>query len=311
MKLTAAVAALSIVVVGAPALAADLGLVAPVVVAPPPPPPPSWSGLYVGLNAGWAWGGTTEARTYGYSVYDWASGALGMPFGFSSPYVSGAASLQQDGFIGGGQIGYNYVAPAGFLLGVETDFDGSTLRGSGASNGFASQVDAHGLLHLQAGRADVRAGLGWLGSVRGRFGYFFNPALLFYGTGGLAYGGTFGSITTLGVHWHPQDPVGHPDNPVLPAWGRFDTARVGWIAGGGFEWSFAPQWSVKTEALYYDLGSRSVSTFPSALVNPAAPSSIAVLNVATTRFRYDGVIARLGVNYHFAVPMLSAIVAKY
>ncbi|HEY8261554.1 MAG TPA: outer membrane beta-barrel protein [Methylosinus sp.] len=310
MKLIGA-AVLAIIAFAAPAVAADLGAVRPVVApVPPPPPPPSWSGLYVGLNAGWAWGATRDAETLGYSVYDWASGALGMPFGFSAPYVTGVAGLEQNGFVGGAQLGYNQVLGSRFLVGVETDFDGTTLRGSGVSPGFASQVDEHGLLHLQAGRADVRAGLSWIGSLRGRIGYLFNPALLLYGTGGLAYGGRFADLTTFGLHWHPQDRIGHPDNPVLPAWNSANAAQAGWIAGGGFEWSLAPQWSVKSEALYYDLGDMRLSTFPSALINPAAPSSIAVMNVATTRLRYDGVITRLGLNYHFAAPM-AAIVAGY
>jgi outer membrane immunogenic protein len=309
MKLTAA-AALSVVGLAGSVLAADLGVAPAIVLPPPPAPPPAWAGLYVGLDAGWGWSGTQEAQTFGYSVYDWASGALGMPFGFSAPYVAGVARLEQSGFVGGAQIGYNHLLPAGLMLGVEADFDGSTIRGSGISPGFASQVDSHGLLHLQAGRADVRAGLSWLGSARARFGYFFNPALLFYGTGGLAYGGGFADIATFGLHWHPQDPIGHPDNPVLPAWDSRARVRAGWIAGGGFEWSFAPQWSVKSEALYYDLGATRLATFPSALINPAAPSSIAVLNVATTRFRYDGIIARLGVNYHFGA-RLPPVAAKY
>jgi len=33
-----------------------------------------------------------------------------------------------------------------------------------------------------------------------------------------------------------------------------DTTRAGWTLGGGLEWKFAPQWSVKAEYLYVDLG---------------------------------------------------------
>jgi hypothetical protein len=148
-------AASALVAFATPAVAADLGAVRAVVAPPLPlPPPPAWSGLYVGLDAGWIGGGSREASTLGYSVYDWASGALGMPFGFSAPYVTGVASLEQSGFIGGAQLGYNYLLPSRVLIGVETDFGGSTLTGSGSSDGFASQLDAHGLLHLQSGRAE-------------------------------------------------------------------------------------------------------------------------------------------------------------
>ena len=94
--------------------------------------------------------------------------------------------------------------------------------------------------------------------------------------------------------------------PVIPGSGRYSDTRVGWTAGGGFEWMMMPGWSVKAEALYYDLGS---ATFTSSPVVYMSPVSIAVggfafggplmINAPTTRVRYDGVIARVGVNYHF------------
>ncbi|TDX67402.1 outer membrane immunogenic protein [Methylosinus sp. sav-2] len=285
-------------------------IVAPAVVVPLPPPP-LWGGAYVGLNAGWGFGGSNEVPTFGTSIFDWAAGALGMPFGFSSPYVTGLARLEQSGFLGGAQLGYNHLWSPNILLGVETDIDGAIIRGSGSSQGFAGAVDEHGLLHLQTGVASTRAGLSWLGSLRGRLGYIVAPSLLVYGTGGLAYGGGFANVFTYGAHWHPQDPIDHPDNPVTPNWGNYSDTRTGWIAGGGLEWMFAPRWSLKVEGLYYDLGEATLSTSPSAVINPAAPGSIAILNIATTRVKYDGAIARFGVDYHFGWVDPPPVVAKY
>ena len=58
-------------------------------------------------------------------------------------------------------------------------------------------------------------------------------------------------------------------------------------------------WSAKIEALYYDLGSQSASGQNSAVINPAAPNSIAIINAAITSVSYQGVIARAGLNCHF------------
>ena len=277
----------------------------------PLPPPPLWRGVYLGLNAGWGFGGSNDVPTVGTSIFDWASGALGMPFGFSAPYITGLAQIEQSGFLGGAQLGYNYLWSPNVLLGVETDIDGAVIRGAGSSAGFAGQTDEHDLLHLQTGVVSTRAGLSWLGSLRGRLGYALVPTLLVYGTGGLAYGGGFANVFTYGAHWHPQDPIDHPDNPVTPSWGNYADTRVGWIAGGGFEWMFAPRWSLKVEGLYYDLGETTLTTSPSAVINPAAPGSIAILNVGTTRVKYDGAIARFGVNYHFGWVDPPAVLARY
>jgi outer membrane immunogenic protein len=40
---------------------------------------------------------------------------------------------------------------------------------------------------------------------------------------------------------------------------RVSDTRVGGTVGGGLEWMMAPNWSVKAEALYYDLGSVTVT----------------------------------------------------
>jgi outer membrane immunogenic protein len=34
----------------------------------------------------------------------------------------------------------------------------------------------------------------------------------------------------------------------------------GWTAGGGLEWMFMQNWSLKAEALYWDLGRMNVET---------------------------------------------------
>jgi outer membrane immunogenic protein len=76
---------------------------------------------------------------------------------------------------------------------------------------------------------------------------------------------------------------------------RTDT-RVGWTAGGGWEWMFAPRWSFKAEYLYYDLGHRTLNTAIAQTLVPALPFFGGTIQSTVW---YDGFIARGGLNFHF------------
>lgn len=272
----------------------------------------SWTGFYAGLNAGYGFGTSPGTLTSGASTFDWASGALGMPFGFSSGYVAGNSNVNQNGFIGGGQIGYNYNVGSSFVVGVEADMQGASISGSGDHTGLAGATDAHDVTHLQAGFVDVQAGINWVGTVRGRLGYLVAPDLLAYATGGFAYGGAFANVSTNGFHWHPGEELdAHPPNEVTPSYGQFNGTLMGYTVGGGLEWLFMPDWSLKAEALYYNLGDHSVWTNNSFVINPSAPGSIAIANVSETRVKFDGVIARIGVNYHFNLGPATPAIASF
>ena len=75
------------------------------------------------------------------------------------------------------------------------------------------------------------------------------------------------------------------------------------------EWMFMPNWSLKTEALYYDLGKAAVGSSPVVAASPitlAVPPSLAVnagqpliVSRPTTHVAFNGVIVRAGVSYHF------------
>jgi opacity protein-like surface antigen len=99
--------------------------------------------------------------------------------------------------------------------------------------------------------------------------------------------------------------------------------KYGGTVGGGLEWMMAPNWSVKAEALYYDLGSVTVTPAPlTASINPITapiPTTVngnstatvtsainkfvgpgaTVSNATSTHVSFQGVIIRLGLNYHF------------
>jgi outer membrane immunogenic protein len=94
-KLATAIA--TIALIGTPAFAADMA-----VKAPPPAPAPvsTWTGFYLGPNAGYGWGSTS-----GDIVSSDPLTALVLSFGFAPPYAS---SFHQSGGIVGGQVGYNW-----------------------------------------------------------------------------------------------------------------------------------------------------------------------------------------------------------
>ena len=104
--------------------------------------------------------------------------------------------------------------------------------------------------------------------------------------------------------------------PTLGGAGRYSDIRVGWTAGGGLEWAFTPNWTLKAEALYYDLGSASFASSPVGAMDPDGTNgggfagAPLFANSPVTRVRYDGVIARAGLNYHFTWGE-TPIVAKF
>jgi outer membrane immunogenic protein len=302
--------ALALTVSAGSAFAADLPSrkAAPVYA----PPPPMWTGFYAGLNAGGIFGNNSAPNTTTWNVYrnagnaDYASAAL----------LSGSAfSNGNGGFIGGGQIGYNWQIPfggAGFVSGIEADIQGIAGSGSTGSRWSAANTsdvlsvppaDPITLLSNQQGKANLQ----YIGTVRGRLGYLVMPTLLVYGTGGLAYGGVSINMTNF-QSWTATNSSGN--DAVIAGSGAYANTQVGWTAGGGLEWMFMQNWSAKVEYLYYDLGRVSgsfVNTWSGLGSNAGVSDVESVTNFSA---RTSGNIVRAGVNYHFnfgAAP----VVAKY
>jgi outer membrane immunogenic protein len=257
-KLALAIAALS-ALVAAPAFAADL-TPAPVYKAPPPMvvPPPQWTGWYIGLNLGGSFGTATQTGSFPPAPIP------GTPFG--------SASSDLDGVIGGAQIGYNW-QNGNWVLGIEADIQATSERGSSSLTGTGS-VPAILAIPVSTGTLNITEKLDWLGTVRGRLGVLGGPNWLFYGTGGLAYGG-MDTDTTL-------------TSGVLTAVNNFNTTRAGWTAGAGIEGWFGHDWTVKVEYLYVDLGSFSNTFTGVGLFTPVVLSTHVTDN-----------IVRAGLNYHF------------
>jgi len=293
------------------ALAADIPSRKSPVLAPPPPPP-MWTGFHAGLNAGGTWANSTavDAQTWNLSYPDGRviNGNLASAALLSG---SGANSANATGFIGGGQIGYNWQV-AGFgvgswlVTGIEADIQGIAASGGAASRWSAAATDDGSepvsLLSNQSGRSNLQ----YLGTVRGRLGFLATPALLVYGTGGLAFGGVSASIQNTQVWIAPECRC----NYFIAGGGALSNTQPGWTAGGGLEWMFLQNWSLKAEYLYFDLGNMTGSFVNANAGFKTAAGDSGIQSVSTYSGRIAGNLVRAGVNYHFnwsAAP----VVAKY
>ncbi len=308
--LPASLAALFAASVAFPALAADLPSrkAAPVYA----PPAPTWTGFYAGLNAGYNFG--ANSNVYSQNAAGPWIGVTGFVPGQDvpvfGPVFQGTAPISMDvlasntqsGFIGGGQIGYNYRYGPNFLLGIEADIQGAGIRGASAGGGVAvGRIIAGNNANTKTiGSTTVQGGVNWLGTVRGRVGYLWTPTLLVYGTGGFAYGSAYANVTQFAVERWAFDVGPSFSQNAWFGGGRQNQLLTGWTAGGGLEWMFMQNWSLKAEALYWDLGRMNVQTASYGLLGNREEDGIRNnIGWGRTGVSFSGVQAKAGVNYHF------------
>src|SRR5262245_31806653 len=94
---------------------------------PPPPPPPVWTGFYIGLNAGGTWtsSNTIDVVTVPIAAVPPAINVFPVPTSRAAALAAtGTLAVSNSGFIGGGQLGYNYQFGPSFVGGIEADIQG-------------------------------------------------------------------------------------------------------------------------------------------------------------------------------------------
>lgn len=191
-----------------------------------------------------SWTGFYVGANIGYGWMDSFNKGAALAPGAANPH---------GGIVGGAQVGYNYQFSPWFVAGVESDF-----QGTGIGGGLVSRRTP------------------WLGTLRLRAGFTpLNPALMFYGTGGFAYG-----RLNIGP---------------LPNGLSFGQVATGWTAGGGVEYALSHNWSIKAEYLYSDIG----AAYPTGLLGTSRQERV-----------HDHMI-RAGLNYHFGWGSSSPVVAQY
>jgi outer membrane immunogenic protein len=253
------------------AMAADMAVKAPAYKAAPPVAIYNWTGFYIGANVG-------AIGSDGNTTHQCINPA-GVLNGLGCDIIPGSG-LRGTGVLGGVQAGYNWQSGM-WVLGVEGDGQATSLKNS--SSLFSPAFPLNGGGFDAPATFTTSARLDWLATARARVGVT-SGAALFYVTGGAAFGGVRTATNLFGA------PNAYPSTT--------DSTRSGWTAGGGIEWGFAPQWSAKVEGLYYDLGS---------VTSLGASVPLITAFREGARYEINGWVARVGVNYRFAGP----VVAKY
>lgn len=261
-----------------------------------------WQGLYAGVNAGGIWSDSSNIHSSTTPMYQ-NDFFPAQDINTAAMVGTGNNSAGYSGFIGGGQLGYNWQALPNVALGFETDFQGATSSGYG-KNSSVGLVPGYPGNYWMASTSGSRT-LNYLGTARGRLGYFFTPSIMVYGTGGLAYGGVSMNSKTL---WQGDGPD-FIDEKWFYGQGSKSSLNAGWTAGGGVEWFFKSNWSAKAEYLYYDLGSLGYN-YSAIRPVPGFPEGLGMITTTNAATRFNGNILRAGVNYHFSWAN-SPVVAKY
>jgi outer membrane immunogenic protein len=197
---------------------------APVAPIYAPVPVFTWTGFYVGVNAGYGWGDKGD-DCLGCFVGG-SNLAVAVPGGTapvalaSDPFFPAGFGFggrgNRDGFVGGAQVGYNFqfTPGSGLVLGVEADIQWADLGGDDNNRGFFGgfntfhtaapvfpAVPGSGIAVGGSGGNvalfdnafhHLRSGIGgndgndWFATVRARVGWAFDRVLV-YATGGIVF----------------------------------------------------------------------------------------------------------------------------
>ena len=235
--------------------------------------PFAWTGLYIGVNAGYGWG---RASTDASSTTTIA--------GVSST-VTGNVTADVEGWLGGALIGHNWRSQR-WIYGVEADFQWTGQDG-----------DISGCAGLRC--ATLSYDLDWFGTVRGRLGYLLQPRSLLYVTGGLAYGHISTELSTFAL------PTAAASFNSSGGAASDSATRAGWVIGGGLERALDRNWTLRAEYLYMDLGTiaraGSIETSASPAAGPECLTDV-VETKKTARTDFTDQIFRIGLSYRFAEP---------
>lgn len=184
------------------ASAADMAVKAPPMVAPIMY---NWQGCYIGGNVGGGWSrmDTTLATIDGVG-----------------PATGNYGRENDNGFIGGGQAGCDFMAGRNLVFGVQGMFDLGNINGRHVPPDFPALYETNNLK--------------WIGTATGRIGYLWLPQLLGYVKGGMAFMQNRNQIFTA------AGTLTNSSSFTLP----------GMTVGVGAEWMFTQNWSVFAEWNY-------------------------------------------------------------
>ncbi len=244
---------------------------APVVAAVPF----TWTGCYVGGHVGGGW-----SRT-GWTDPGISTAFPGIPITTTGVVPGDRIGVDGSGVIAGAQAGCDYQVASNWVVGIAGDFAWSDIHGVGNDPFFGGKA---------AGPATLSSRTDWMASITGRVGYAWDRVLV-YGKGGVGFAHDRYDLNNFGTIG------GGICGFFAPCNASTSTDRVGWVAGAGLEWAFAPNWSALIEYNHYGFNGKRVG-----FVNPSTPTT------ALIDIRQDFDIVKVGINYRFGG---SPVVAKY
>jgi outer membrane immunogenic protein len=215
--------------------------------------------------AGQAFAADMPARPYAKApaytapaiVYNWTGFYIGGHVGGAFGGDSNGLQSNDARFLGGVQVGADYQFAPNWVVGAEAQY--SWLNGGRTNN-----------VLFPGGTIVTGSASDQIGSVTGRLGYTWGPALL-YAKGGYA--------------WRDGNNIGVTVAGVPAAFTTSGNTRDGYTVGAGLEYMFAPNWSAKAEYQYYNFGNTAIATGPAPVIG--------------ARFKDDEHAVKVGVNYRF------------
>lgn len=182
----------------------------------------SWTGAYIGLVGGYGWGDVDATSDVSVVV----AGPAIQFVGISND------SVDADGVLLGGQVGFDVDAGNGLVIGLAGDMSWSDMEGD-------TCIEGAGCVPPSPDDSYAEVDVNWLATVRARAG-FATGDLLVYATGGVAFADVDAYLTFI-------------DGPADPS--RNDSkTHIGWVVGGGAEFRVMENMSIGAEYLYVDLG---------------------------------------------------------
>jgi outer membrane immunogenic protein len=225
--------------------------------------PFTWTGFYIGGTAGVGFGGdSTSIDLDGFNYFA------------ANPVPGEVTKLGTDSaFIGGGEVGYN-AAFDNLVAGIEADFSGFEFQSAKIP---ASSVADWG------SDTRVSVAMNWLATVRGRLGVAMDRWLI-YGTAGVAFSdGEYRNHDFCNA-------VPRCGGGLLDARGDMD---FGWTVGGGGEFAWRPNWTLKAEYLFLRFDGETYAGTANYL--PPFPNQDYRFSASPAEFN----IVRVGLNYKF------------
>jgi outer membrane immunogenic protein len=211
-------------------------------------------------------------RPFGWTGF-YAGGNIGLAwtqgdFTDSLGNVFTGSNAQSVVFTGGGQVGANYQFNDWLVVGIEATFDAMTHN-----NDSSDAIMIPNKTSVQVSVTDS-----WLTTVAARVGLIAAERALFYAKGGGAWvGGNEFTVTNV--------------NTGASISGSNSSTTGGWLAGAGFEYAFAPNWTAKVEYDFIALSNTSV-TVPPGTVGFTPTDTISTNN-------HDIQMLTIGFNYLF------------